>query len=150
MEDGWDFCPACGADNRPPRVRRRVPEHRHRFAFRRWGYCVECGEPYGEPYMFSYSWRLGFMIAGFVLGVGALLSAALIQFGNVNHGTSIGKWVHTWYSNPVTHRSRGSYRSYTTELGVDLTTGLIVSGVLLLVVAFMLLLRAPFSRYNLD
>jgi hypothetical protein len=41
VQDGWQFCPYCGVDNRPPESRSAVPAHQHDFT--KGYHCIYCG-----------------------------------------------------------------------------------------------------------
>ncbi|RYG19307.1 hypothetical protein EON82_21615 [bacterium] len=142
----WDFCPACGKDNRPPAARRNVPHHHHRWIIRT-GYCVRCGEPADEPYSFGYRWRVRAVALLISLGSLGILAVGFIHLGRWLPNSPIGRWVGSWYSNPVVHTVGRRYRrtTYTTELGNDLSLWLGLGGAFLLALGILMLLKVPFS-----
>lgn len=148
IEDGWSFCPACGCDNRPPSQRKKVDKHYHRFLWKDQGYCLICGEPAGEPYMFGYRPRILLSLATLVLSLAMGTYALGVAMHDRMLTSPFGTWVHSWAHQLITHRSRrrysGSY-TYTTELGSDVTTWVAIGAGVALIVAIMLFLRKPFS-----
>jgi hypothetical protein len=146
IDPSWDFCPACGTDNRIPSQRKRIPQHHHRF-LQDSGFCIRCGEPEGEPYSFGYRWRVRLMVGCWMAGAFSLLSAGLIQLGKISTGTIFGDWVASWYYVQVAHRGGRRYHRYTyyNDLGYDWTVGLGIVGIGLVVLGTLMLFKVPLS-----
>ena len=117
IESGWDFCPVCGTDNRPPRERTPVRRHRHEWLSAK-GRCVRCGEPADEPYMFNRKWRL--RIAGTLLGLGGacLLAIGFLQLGIALPATTLGSAVNRWYARDAGDLLLGHFATILLVLGV--------------------------------
>lgn len=150
IEPGWDFCPACGTDNRPPQERHAIAPHRHGWLGGQ-GWCVLCGEPADEPYRFSRKWRLraaGACLAG---GGASLLALGFIRLGIALPATQLGEWVNSWYARKVVHRSgrRYSRTYYTALLGDDLSIVFVVAAGILLFVGTWMALKIP-APENVD
>lgn len=141
MDPTWAFCPACGEDNRPPSQRVKIPAHSHRF-IERSGHCWACGEPANEPYGFNRQWRLRLAALAIAGGIGMAAWAGLLKAFHASQTGPIGRWVASWYDNPVRHR--GKYgRVYFSLQGDDVTLLCFMASVPLVVVGLFLFFRVP-------
>ncbi|MDR3690389.1 MAG: hypothetical protein P4L46_13490 [Fimbriimonas sp.] len=107
IDEDWDFCAYCGADNRAPEKRYRVRYCIHRYPDNQH-FCIFCGGRYGDRYWEVPAWqrRIGFLaIAG-----GALLwlAALVIWLVHTKGQGALFQWVNSWYDATHTEYSRYS------------------------------------------
>lgn len=101
-----------------------------------------CGEPANEPYAMSRRWRLRCSALCVCGGLGMAAWAGLLKGFHASPVGPFGRWVMSWYENPIRHR--GKYgRVYWSWQGDDLTLLLFMGAVPLMAFGLLLFFRVP-------
>lgn len=148
LDPSWDFCPYCGADNRPPSRRQDpVRPHVHRY-LHRVGCCLICGEPFDEPYYFRRIWRV--RIASTLLALSLASAFVALNIGLAGAGKpSIAKsYIQSWYDSPTFHYSRRRLGPRHSILGRDRIIDFLLISVGTGVLGGLMLFKQPLRWFD--
>jgi hypothetical protein len=116
IDPAHQFCPYCGADNRPPCDRDPIEFCPHEYVVD-GPYCYQCGfARYGlVKGSFKVQRRVGILLIA--LAVFAGLAAIDLSMATQGKDVPLGTWIRTWADDEYQERDRDSYTTYKTTKG---------------------------------